>query len=100
MPVSCIRMPAIGWNCLPNNGALISAALTTGVSRDARLLFPDVDRRQRVADVIDGLNDRIAGLAQEHQIPPVDFHGVGEDLLGTHYAPIASHEVGGQMFCN
>jgi len=79
---------------------VLSNIVDYGVAPTARLLFPDADRRQRVADVIDDLNDRIAGLAQEHQIPLVDFYGFGKELLGTHHAPIASHEVGGQMFFN
>ncbi len=79
---------------------VITNIIDFGVAPTTRLLYSDPVKRDRVANVIDGLNDRIETLADNYQVPLVDWFGFTKQLLGTNQAPVPSQTVGGQVFVN
>jgi phospholipase/lecithinase/hemolysin len=52
-----------------------------GMAPEARILFPDADKRQRVTNVINELNARIAEAARERGVIVIDSNAVGKALF-------------------
>ncbi|HID77239.1 MAG TPA: hypothetical protein EYP56_14745, partial [Planctomycetaceae bacterium] len=79
---------------------LLSNVIDYGVAPTVRSMAPDADKRERVTDAIADLNDRLAIMARDLQIPLVDAFGFSKAWLGTNHDPILAYEIAGETVYN
>lgn len=56
--------------------------------------------QQRVTNVIEPINNRLAVLAEKYNVPLLDLNGVTRELYGSNFAPTPSKQVGGNTITN
>jgi hypothetical protein len=56
--------------------------------------------QQRVTDVIEPINVRLATLADKYNVPLVDFNGVTRNIFGDNFNPVPSKQIGGNTINN
>lgn len=84
-----------------NDVQLVVSNITDyGVAPITREYFTDWTKRQRVTNVITGVNARIEQLAQRHGIPMADFFSLSKRHLGTNESPADSQVIGGVTITN
>ena len=79
---------------------VMSNIIDYGVAPLTRSLYTNPDLREQVTTVIQAINDELAALAQQYDVPLVDLFGLTKDYLGSNHNPADYVTIGGVQFVN
>ena len=82
------------------NAYLVTTNIVDYGVTPATQAFYTPTQQQRVTDVIEPINNRLAVLAEKYNVPLIDLNGVTRDLFGDNFAPTPSKQVGGNTITN